>query len=91
MTFTEGGGGEEPEREQQEAARRGGGLERAAAVEEALAAAAVPRVTRVRPASGPAGGFQHGAAAKAHPAARSGFGGRGGLLPTRQRRVLLPC
>merc|ERR1711938_302176 len=56
FTFTEAGAGEEPEREPQEAAPSGGGLERAAAVEEALAAAAVPRVTRVRPASGPAGG-----------------------------------
>merc|ERR1711938_436148 len=46
----------EPETEPEEAASGGGGLERAAAVEEALAAAAVPRVTRVRPASGPAGG-----------------------------------
>merc|ERR1711991_597035 len=66
FTFTEagaaGGAATEPEPEPEpqpqpeEAASGGGGLERAAAVEEALAAAAVPRVTRVRPASGPAGG-----------------------------------
>merc|ERR1711991_887411 len=66
FTFTEagaaGGAAAEPEPEPEpqpqpeEAASGGGGLERAAAVEEALAAAAVPRVTRVRPASGPAGG-----------------------------------
>merc|ERR1712009_18072 len=58
FTFTEAGaaGGAAAETEPEEAASGGGGLERAAAVEEALAAAAVPRVTRVRPASGPAGG-----------------------------------